>query len=163
MEIRPATTADADALGELVTLMYESMGLDVDDPTADWRLALPRWYEQRLVDDSFTAYVAEDDGQVVGGCTVWILTSLPRQGNPSGRRGYVAGMSVRPEWRSRGLARQLLAHSLGWLRAAGADFAELHATEMGQPLYESIGFEETPAYRLRLGFDHDRAQFRSYA
>jgi GNAT superfamily N-acetyltransferase len=150
VEIRPATTADAGALGELVILMYESMGFDVDDPAADWMVALPRWYERRLADDAFAAFVAEDDGRVVGGCTVWILTSLPRAGNPTGRRGYVAGMSVRPEWRSHGIARQLLDHGLGWLRTAGADFAELHATKMGQPLYESIGFEETPAYRLSL-------------
>ncbi|WP_163511538.1 GNAT family N-acetyltransferase [Fodinicola acaciae] len=150
MEIRPATTADAGALGELVILMYESMGFDVTDPAADWMVALPRWYERRLADGSIAAFVAEQDGRVIGGCTVWILASLPREGSPDGRRGYVAGMSVRPEWRSRGIARRLLTAGLDWLRAAGADFAELHATKLGQPLYESVGFEETPAFRLRL-------------
>jgi len=151
--VRAATAADAVELAELVVLMYESMGLDVRDVGAGWRLGLPGWYEQRFArePDSFAGFVAEEDGKVVGGCTVWTLSSLPRPGNPSGRRGYVAGMYVHEVWRGRGVARRLLMAGLGWMRERGIELAELHATEMGAPLYESVGFEAVAAYRLEVG------------
>jgi GNAT superfamily N-acetyltransferase len=79
------------------------------------------------------------------------MTCLPRPGSkPGGERGYVAGMYVHSQWRGQGVARQLLSAALDWCRTAGLGIVELHATKMGAPLYESVGFESTDAYRLSL-------------
>ena len=46
-----------------------------------------------------------------------------------------------PNFRGRGLARKLMAHSLEYLRSAEIDRCKLDASPMGEPLYRSLGFE----------------------
>ncbi|WP_279581827.1 GNAT family N-acetyltransferase [Fodinicola feengrottensis] len=60
------------------------------------------------------------------------------------------GMYVYPSARGQGVARQLLAAVLDWSRTKGIGIAELHATSMGAPLYESVGFQPATNYRLPL-------------
>ncbi|GAA1714672.1 hypothetical protein GCM10009765_74510 [Fodinicola feengrottensis] len=130
--------------------MFESMGHDISDPTADWMRGMSDWYDRKLRTDSFAAFVAQQENTVAGGCSVWLLDGLPRTGNPSGLRAYVGGMYVYPSARGQGVARQLLAAVLDWSRTKGIGIAELHATSMGAPLYESVGFQPATNYRLPL-------------
>jgi ribosomal protein S18 acetylase RimI-like enzyme len=51
-----------------------------------------------------------------------------------------------PGWRRRGLARTLVEHVLADAAARGARTATLQSTRMGQPLYESLGFEPVGRY-----------------
>lgn len=45
-------------------------------------------------------------------------------------------------YRRRGLARQLMEHALEYLRKRSVAWIKLDATELGAPLYESLGFRE---------------------
>ncbi len=47
-----------------------------------------------------------------------------------------------PEFRGRGLARRLMRHALEYVFRAGIAWIKLDATDMGRPLYRSLGFEE---------------------
>jgi ribosomal protein S18 acetylase RimI-like enzyme len=51
-----------------------------------------------------------------------------------------------PAWRRRGLARSLVEHVLADAAHRGARTATLQSTRMGQPLYESLGFEPVGRY-----------------
>ncbi len=51
-----------------------------------------------------------------------------------------------PEWRRRGFARSLMEHVLADAQRRGARTATLQSTPMGQPLYESLGFEPAGRY-----------------
>jgi ribosomal protein S18 acetylase RimI-like enzyme len=51
-----------------------------------------------------------------------------------------------PGWRRRGLARSLVEHVLADASQRGARTATLQSTRMGQPLYESLGFEAVGRY-----------------
>ena len=51
-----------------------------------------------------------------------------------------------PAWRRRGLARALMEHVLADAQHRGAHTATLQSTRMGQPLYESLGFEPVGRY-----------------
>jgi GNAT superfamily N-acetyltransferase len=51
-----------------------------------------------------------------------------------------------PGWRRQGLARALVEHVLSDARQRGARTATLQSTRMGQPLYESLGFEPVGRY-----------------
>lgn len=69
-------------------------------------------------------------------------------------RASVFEVSVRPEWRRRGLARGLLLHALHTLRARGVDVIRLHTNAnfrtRARDLYQSVGFrvlKEFPRYR----------------
>jgi mycothiol synthase len=84
------------------------------------------------------------DGDQVAGS---IVTTVPAEENERhGRSGvYVSMVSVRPQWRRRGLARALLASSLVGARDAGFTSASL-GVDADSPtgatdLYRSLGFE----------------------
>ena len=69
-------------------------------------------------------------------------------------RGEVYEVSVRPEWRRRGLARGLLAHGLRALQQRGVQTVRLHTVAefptQAKNLYGSVGFrvrKEFPRYR----------------
>jgi GNAT superfamily N-acetyltransferase len=47
-----------------------------------------------------------------------------------------------PNHRGRGFARRLMEHALAFLRARGVAWVKLDATDMGQPLYRRLGFED---------------------
>ncbi|MDW8131774.1 MAG: GNAT family N-acetyltransferase [Bryobacterales bacterium] len=47
-----------------------------------------------------------------------------------------------PEYRGRGFARRLMEHALAWLRARQIRWIKLDATDMGRPLYLSLGFQD---------------------
>jgi predicted acetyltransferase len=51
-----------------------------------------------------------------------------------------------PAMRRRGFARALVEHVLADAQRAGARTATLQSTRMGQPLYESLGFEPVGRY-----------------
>ncbi len=51
-----------------------------------------------------------------------------------------------PDWRRRGLARSLVEHMLADAFDRGARTASLQSTQMGQRLYESLGFEPAGRY-----------------
>jgi GNAT superfamily N-acetyltransferase len=51
-----------------------------------------------------------------------------------------------PDWRRRGFARSLMEHVLADAQGRGARTATLQSTRMGQPLYESLGFEPVGRY-----------------
>ena len=58
----------------------------------------------------------------------------------------IYGVGTLPEWRRRGLARALMEHVLADAQERGARTATLQSTRMGQPLYESLGFEPAGRY-----------------
>jgi GNAT superfamily N-acetyltransferase len=55
-----------------------------------------------------------------------------------------------PAYRRRGLARRLVQITLAWLDEQGIQRADLHATDMGRPLYESLGFADHAGMRLEI-------------
>ncbi len=47
-----------------------------------------------------------------------------------------------PAFRGRGFARRLMCHALDFLATRGVEWIKLDATDMGKPLYCSLGFED---------------------
>ena len=56
-----------------------------------------------------------------------------------------------PAYRRRGVARRIVEKLIEDAKARGIRSVLLEATEMGRPLYESLGFEDAQGYmRLKL-------------
>jgi GNAT superfamily N-acetyltransferase len=90
---------------------------------ADWRLLLavaPR-----------ACWVEELDGRVVGSATAVCYGD---------ELAWIGMVLVLPEYRRRGVGRRLLEHAIGSCDAVGIRRLALDATEMGRPLYRSLGF-----------------------
>jgi len=63
----------------------------------------------------------------------------------------VAGLyfvATLPEFRRKGFASQLLLHVIRFIQGKGCQRVVLHASEMGEPLYQKLGFEKFCEYRV---------------
>ncbi len=64
---------------------------------------------------------------------------------------YIWGVYVEPAWRRKGIARRLVVQAIERLRDEGYSRVYLHASPMGVPLYQSLGFQ--PGNEMRLGLE----------
>jgi ribosomal protein S18 acetylase RimI-like enzyme len=100
---------------------------------ADERISLP-----------LGGYVWVEDQRVVGNLTLIPFHSTGRNGNSSRWRYLIANVAVHPNFRRRGIARQLTTKALKHIRDRRAD-AWLQVREdnpAARSLYVSLGFEE---------------------
>ena len=150
---RRANPDDAAELTRLRVVMFEAMGVDISEADEAWRQRTAGHFRERLRDtESFAAFVVgKPGGAGLAACAAgWLNPHLIGLRNLSGRRGYIANMCTDVEYRGRGFGRAALTPLLDWMRAAGIDVIDLHATPDGAPLYRSLGFTEPMAAALSL-------------
>jgi GNAT superfamily N-acetyltransferase len=148
--IRRATADDIAALVHLRRLMFEWMGfsdpaqLDASDE------ACRRYFEAVVPSGEYLGWLAvTKEGQAVAAGGLVVDTHAPHPDNPSGKVGYILNISTEPAYRRRGLARRILQAIMDYANAQGIMRLELQASEMGRPLYESVGFVPVPVMRLK--------------
>jgi mycothiol synthase len=132
-------------IGDLVELMNATFA---DHPTpVSWTEATVRLvHEQPDFDPSGVLLVAPaaDPGRPVA------FTKVELAGDPGAPpKGWIALIGVRPEWRGRGLGRELLRWGVGYLRGRGAGVIELAVealNERATALYRRTGFVPTVEY-----------------
>lgn len=149
--IRPATPTDAPLLAELRGVMQADNGVGQEQIARDlatWQA----WFAEVLASGEYVAWVAEVDGQSAGTVGLMFFPQIPSAADPHTRRPQVANMAVRPEFRRRGLAGQLLGTALAWAQAGGYRHIGLNAAPMGIELYRRAGFMENanPAMTLKV-------------
>ncbi|MGO8857373.1 MAG: GNAT family N-acetyltransferase [Steroidobacteraceae bacterium] len=109
------------------------------------------WLARALADGSYRHWVALDDkGRVVGGGGVFLCPWPPNPTDPCTQRAVILNVYTEPEFRKRGIARQIMLTILGWVKDHGFHSVNLHASAEGRPLYENLGFEATNEMRLRF-------------
>ena len=155
LQVRRAELDDAEALVRLRGLMLEAMGNDVGGPDAPWRETAHKWFTEQLASPgTFAAFVVDDPtAGVVAGAAGNVHPHAPGPHDLSPARGHLYNVSTHPDFRRRGLARACVTALLDWFRDETAvGQVELHATDNGIQLYQSLGFTESrfPALRLRL-------------
>jgi predicted N-acetyltransferase YhbS len=116
VEIRPMTAADV------------ADGMRLKDE-AGWNQLAADW-RRFLALGAGGCFVAESGGRVVGSVTSCRF----------GPVAWIAMVLVEKARRGQGVGRGLLVRVLGHLDEAGARSIRLDATELGRPLYESLGF-----------------------
>ena len=151
--IRSATLADDDLIANHFVRMWTeespTMAQAVLPDGHERVLAFVAEARERL---SFAAFIADLDGAPVGSASCQLhLTPYPNVLKPGFRRyGYVWGVYVEPDWRRRGLARQLTEATLSYLRGLDCTRVILNASPSGRPVYERMGFQPSNEMRLNL-------------
>lgn len=100
------------------------------------------YFRTHLADGSHIAYIARREGVDAGCGAVCLYDEMPSPDNRSGRCGYIMNMYVRPEFRHRGVATELLRRLVTDARENGCGKIYLETTEMGRSLYAELGFKE---------------------
>ena len=151
--IRRATARDIPALVRHRVEMFHSMKPLPEAEAKAIAAAFRRHLRTAIPGGRYLGWVAEHGGEVVAGAGVVPRPLLPRPGAPrGGLDAYVLNVFTEPAHRGRGLAKRLMREILGWSRGKRAVQVTLHASNMGRPVYESVGFEpRSGEMRIRLG------------
>ena len=143
---RPVDLSDLDLICRHREEMFRASNAPgrSDDALREMTAAFRVWVRPRLRDGSYFGYIAEEGSAAIGGIGLMVIDWPPHPSHPSeDRRGYVLNVFVEPSHRGQGLAKLLMQLGEAEFAVRGVSFAILHATRMGRPLYEKIGWVQT--------------------
>jgi ribosomal protein S18 acetylase RimI-like enzyme len=148
---RRATIADTETIADHRTWMFAEMGMDTDILAQTRKIYVP-WLAERLSNRNYIGILIEYQQEVIAGAGIWVAIGAPLPTLPitDHRRANIVNVYTNPEHRRKGLARQMMTRLLDIARENGYPIAQLHASDAGRPLYESIGFSNTNEFRLVL-------------
>jgi GNAT superfamily N-acetyltransferase len=123
--------------------MFAEMGSEIAKLDA-MREPFAAWLEPRLADGRYFGFVAESPSAVVAGIGLLLLDWPPGPNHPaSDVRGYILNVYVEPEFRQQGIARRLMERAEEECRERGVVYEMLHASAMGRPVYDGLGWTLT--------------------
>jgi GNAT superfamily N-acetyltransferase len=141
--LRPLISDDLQIICRHRHLMFAESGKS-DDVLAAAAGPFSDWLKARLDTGLYYGFIAEDDGQPVGGIGLMTIDWPPHPAHPTDpRRGYVLNVYVEPDYRGAGLARKLMEAADAEFLRRGLHYAILHTTKMGRPLYERLNWNTT--------------------
>jgi len=108
------------------------------------------YLEKAISEGSFRSWLACDNGRVVAGGAVVISAWPAHAYDLECRRATILNVYTEPEYRRRGIARQIMDAMIAWCKQEGFARVSLHASNQGRHLYESLGFEDSNEMRLNL-------------
>ena len=102
--------------------------------------ALLDYYRRHMADGTFVSWLTVDGDQIIGTSGMSFVEKPPYFGCPSGKIGILSSMFTDPEYRRRGIAKELLSRVVDEARAYGCGTIQITASDMGVLLYTDFGF-----------------------
>ncbi len=150
--IRRAISNDVEALAALRTDFLAEEDSIHDEAERTTFLQLTRQYfAQAIPSGEFISWVAQVEGKIVATSGLIFFQRPPSLRNPSGKEAFILNMNTVPQWRSRGLATQLLQALLRYVQTqTDARRIWLYATPPGRSIYEKAGFKAKQREMLEM-------------
>ena len=149
--IRQATVADVRDLVRLRRMMFEAMGFGDPAQLDAADAAAAAYFAGAIPAGEFYGWLAVTvGGEVVSSGGVVFDQHPPGPSNLSGRIGYIMNVVTISRYQRQGIARRIMQVMVKWLAEQGIQHVALHTTEVGQPLYEELGFVNGNEMKLRL-------------
>ena len=102
------------------------------------------WLTPHLEDGTYFGFMTEDESTIVAGIGLMLISWPPHPSHPtSDNRGYILNLYVNPSHRGRGIATDLMNLADNEFKARGVQYAILHSTNMGRPIYQKLGWIST--------------------
>lgn len=140
---------------ELICRHREAMFLEAGGDPAALRVMTEHfrpWLRVRLEDGRYYGFMVMDEGDPAAGIGLMSIDWPPHPAHPTqDQRGYVLNVYVEPAYRRRGLATALMKLAEAEFARRGLGFAVLHATEVGRPVYQALGWAATREMTKTLG------------
>ena len=148
--VRRATAADQHVIGHHRSQMFREIGAETD--YAALEREFERWLPKAMVADVYHGWIAETAaGDVAAGGGLTVVSWPPAPADFGDRVAFIYNMYTEPPHRRQGLARRLMLMMHEWCRAQGIHTVRLHASAVGRPLYESLGYQGTNEMMMRMG------------
>lgn len=146
--IRQATVDDAYTLARMRDEMAIEMAPDEAHDDTFRERTFVYWYEM-LGTDRAISWIAEQAGEPVAMASLLLHHHPPRRFGER-RRGYVTAVYVVPQARRQGIALALMHIIIAWGREQGLQRLELRSSDMGRPLYPTLGFKPQEVLMLNI-------------
>jgi GNAT superfamily N-acetyltransferase len=150
VQIRPANQNDLPEILAHRRGMYQDMDYNDANAVSAMLTACEPYLSAALANGSFRGWLAVEQGRIIGGGAVLINPWPSHPYDLECRRATILNVYVHPEYRRKGVARQLMRTMIDWCRKEGFAAVYLHASKNGRPLYEAMGFKPTTEMRLDL-------------
>lgn len=152
--LRTAEFADVNVMALFRRLMFAEMDeheqLGYDPVELGLMEAVFREHLRAHLGEDVRGWVITVAGRIVAAAAVSVLPIVPAPGRLDMRWALLHNVYVLPEFRRRGLARQLVETARDWCKAEGFTRMSLNASQAGRPLYEAMGFHPTNQMSLDL-------------
>ena len=102
--------------------------------------ALLDYYLRHLADGTFVSWLALDGDRSIGTSGMSFVEKQPYFSCPTGRIGLLSSMYTDPDYRRRGIAKELLNRVVEEARSYGCGAVQITASDMGVLLYTDFGF-----------------------
>src|SRR5512135_368592 len=111
--------------------MYEDMGYSDAEALRGMMTTSEPYLREAMANGTLHAWIAEVEGRIAGGGLIIVSPWLSHPYDQQCRRATVLNMYVDPEFRRRGIARQLMQTMIDWCRKNGFVNVSLHASDQG--------------------------------
>lgn len=150
--VRPAGSADADAVGSLLRATYPLHFAQAYTPEL-LAVALPLMTRPNLrLLASGTFYVAVLRAGDLVGCGGWTF-ERPGGGEASEGLGHIRHFATHPNWSRRGIGRAILERCFRDARTRGVRRLECYSSLVAEEFYRAMGFD--PAGRIDIDLNAD--------
>lgn len=146
MKVRKAS---ADDINTLVRLRFDYIREEIvreekkpmtTEESNDLTLKLKSYFHKWIGNGGFTAFMAEEGGEIISAAFLSVVERPPRNAFASYLVGTVFNVFTYPEHRRKGAAFKVMTALLEEARRMNLAVVDLQATPEGKPLYEKLGF-----------------------
>lgn len=102
--------------------------------------ALREYYTRHMADGTFVSWLAVEGETIIGTSGMSFVEKPPYFGCPSGKMGLLSSMFTSPNYRRKGIAKELLSCVINDARAYGCGTIQITASDIGVKLYTDFGF-----------------------
>ena len=102
---------------------------------------LKDYYGRHMADGTFVSWIALDGDKIIGTSGMSFVEKPPYFGCPSGKIGLLSSMYTDPDYRRKGIAKELLSRVVKEAKDYGCGTVQITASDMGVKLYTDFGFE----------------------
>lgn len=146
VQLRIAQEQDYDTViaMRLRTMRAVSGMKDTEDFTPQFMQETLRYFKE----GRHTTVLAFDGDEAIGCASICYYSVMPTVSHPGGCRAHIMNVFVDQAYRRRGIAKEMLHMLLDDAQSMHATEISLDATEMGRPLYASLGFRPSGEYMV---------------
>ncbi|MBP3755515.1 MAG: GNAT family N-acetyltransferase [Lachnospiraceae bacterium] len=98
------------------------------------------YYHRHMSDGTFVSWLAMDGDIIVGTSGMSMVEKPPYFSCPSGKIGLLSSMFTDPDYRRKGIAKELLSRVVEEAKNYGCGCVQITASDMGVLLYTDFGF-----------------------
>ena len=140
MEIKKTSPNDIENLMEIRLEMLRVVNnLKDSENFSDKLIKCSRKYF--LHGDQTTVFAMEGD-KIAGCATLSYINIMPTFSHPTGKRAHLMNVYTREAFRRRGVGKLMVQFLIDEAKSRGVTEISLDATQMGHPLYKSLGFND---------------------